>query len=129
VLAGDMRGVLCTLHHVQLTARHITRTCRSTHIDVLMKQEEAGPWPSATEGGEQQAVPAGATSAAAAAASRNQRYPLCSRIADASGASGGQKAGSSEQEHAASALELTGKRLGWGKCGGVNVGWCAPNGG
>ncbi|KIY99337.1 hypothetical protein MNEG_8623 [Monoraphidium neglectum] len=90
---------------------------------VLMKQEEAGPWPSATEGGEQQAVPAGATSAAAAAASRNQRYPLCSRIADASGASGGQKAGSSEQEHAASALELTGKRLGWGKCGGVNVGW------
>jgi hypothetical protein len=104
---------------------------RSTPTDVLLKQDEAGPWPS-TPGAPQAAAAAGPSGTAAGAlASGGPRYPLRSR---ATGTNGSARADQQacghdpQQQHAAAALEVTRERLGTGKCGGVLAGRCEPEG-
>lgn len=135
-----VRSAPCTIQRCQpLPFQHDHRChCVHTrclkHTDVLMKQEEVGPWPSATEhAGVHHTVPAGGRSGtpaagAAATSALPLRYSLRSGTSGAGGASGGQQTSSCEQQHALSSLVITNERLGTGKCGGVFVGRCAHMG-
>jgi hypothetical protein len=106
------------------------RAPRSTPTDVLLKQDEADPWPS-TPGTPHAGAADGPSGSATAGgpASSGPRYPLRSRATGADGsASADQQAcgHDPQQQHAAAALEVTRERLGTGKCGGVFAGRCEP---
>jgi hypothetical protein len=95
---------------------------------VLIKQQAEGPWQRAL--GAPEAVPAGGPTGALAAGAPSASGPahrLRSSAAAGGGAGGVREACSYEpqQQHALSALTVTGERLGTGKCGGVLIGRCA----
>ena len=127
-----MSVLLCTLRIANVPSPRNRRMPLCTRClepaDVMLKQQEEGPWPSAP--GTPQAVPAGGAAGASAAGApgvSGSRYQLRSSAAGAGGASGGRGACSydRQQQHPMSALEVTDEHLGTGKYGGVVVGRCA----
>jgi hypothetical protein len=133
---------LCTLQHAHASAPSNQETAllrarpsrHPTFTDVLLKQDEAGPWPSASVA--HQAVPAGGPAGTLAAGpTSSSSSPQHSLPSPETGADGGAAGGEQEnfrcdpqQQHGPSALVVTHYILGKGKCGGVVQGRCVPAG-